>query len=718
MALTPPSLPPPPGQRLPGDDIGVTSLAWIAGGAKTRLFASKLDGTIQEADFVGMRCSHSTDCYGGAVWQLAAAPANGDGSSAGQMAAACDDGSIRMFEVDEDLPGATYSRCLTKVADGRLLSLAWHPNGSKLVAAGSTGLIHVLDPLSGRELSRITASSRTNSPVSVWSLLVLPDGTLVSGDSDGATQFWDRQFGTLLHRFTQHSADVLALAASPDGGCVFAAGVDPRIAMFQAVGGAGGGSDQQQQQLQQRQQQAEPASSIWVYTHYKKPHSHDVRCLAVCGGSGGRGSAAGLLASGGVDAQLVLCPVATFLKQHPTLMSAAPQRPLVQLVPAAVEAGGSGSGSRPPLVVSAQLDMLDVWQLAAAASPSGPVAEGVLLDVHAAPRHLLRIKTRGHSHVLAAAMSPAGNLLVYSDVHALHVYEVSLGAELGAEAGGRPTVTRLKLPQQPGAAVTCIAFTHDGAAMVTCDCGGAVTVWDAASREVISSVQYCSAAEAERHNGLTPPITHIALAPSSKLMAVAGCKGIQLFGLQQQSASSSGSAVALVPRGALLATGLDSPVAAIAFGADSGHVAVVTACKQLRLFSVQTCAPTKWCVEQQAVLDEHLQRLPGGVQGLSFKPSHSSQSIIVYSAAGLMHIQTSRPLAAVCAAGSKRQRGSTKPVHQPWEAPGCNGRLVAMEHPCLFVGHCGADSLLVVEKPWKEVLQQLLPPLYKHRYGT
>ncbi len=45
-----------------------------------------------------------------------------------------------------------------------------------------------------------------------------------SGDSSGNVQFWDGRFGTLLARFTQHQADVLQLAASPDGSMVFATG--------------------------------------------------------------------------------------------------------------------------------------------------------------------------------------------------------------------------------------------------------------------------------------------------------------------------------------------------------------------------------------------------------------------------------------------------------------------------------------------------------------
>ena len=52
----------------------------------------------------------------------------------------------------------------------------------------------------------------------------VPSPPCCSGDSSGNVQFWDGRFGTLLARFTQHRADVLQLAASPDGDVVFASG--------------------------------------------------------------------------------------------------------------------------------------------------------------------------------------------------------------------------------------------------------------------------------------------------------------------------------------------------------------------------------------------------------------------------------------------------------------------------------------------------------------
>ena len=74
----------------------------------------------------------------------------------------------------------------------------------------------------------------------VWQSLVLCDGTMVTGDSNGNVQFWDAQLGTRTAAFKVHAADVLALAASPDGNAVFAAGVDPQLALYKRVPGSKG----------------------------------------------------------------------------------------------------------------------------------------------------------------------------------------------------------------------------------------------------------------------------------------------------------------------------------------------------------------------------------------------------------------------------------------------------------------------------------------------
>jgi U3 small nucleolar RNA-associated protein 4 len=67
---------------------------------------------------------------------------------------------------------------------------------------------------------------------------------MASGDGAGGVQLWDAALGTRLAAFHAHAADVLALAAAPDGSALFAAGIDPQLAVFQRVPGQKGGSRQ------------------------------------------------------------------------------------------------------------------------------------------------------------------------------------------------------------------------------------------------------------------------------------------------------------------------------------------------------------------------------------------------------------------------------------------------------------------------------------------
>lgn len=52
---------------------------------------------------------------------------------------------------------------------------------------------------------------------------------MASGDAGGGVALWDARLGTRLAAFSRHRADVLALAASPDGAALFAAGVDSQV---------------------------------------------------------------------------------------------------------------------------------------------------------------------------------------------------------------------------------------------------------------------------------------------------------------------------------------------------------------------------------------------------------------------------------------------------------------------------------------------------------
>lgn len=74
----------------------------------------------------------------------------------------------------------------------------------------------------------------------MWAVIVLTDGTIVTGDGVGNVQFWSAAHGALISGYRLHTAAVLALAADPDGSRVFASGVDSQVALFQRIDADGG----------------------------------------------------------------------------------------------------------------------------------------------------------------------------------------------------------------------------------------------------------------------------------------------------------------------------------------------------------------------------------------------------------------------------------------------------------------------------------------------
>ena len=112
----------------------------------------------------------------------------------------------------------------------------------------------------------------------IWSIKVLTDSTVVTGDSRGHVQLWDGETGVLMITLHQHSAEILALAVSPDENQIFASGVDCRVTCIRRV------AVQQSKYVDANGQVSDtaPSDSNWVYSTSHRPHSHDVFALAVC----------------------------------------------------------------------------------------------------------------------------------------------------------------------------------------------------------------------------------------------------------------------------------------------------------------------------------------------------------------------------------------------------------------------------------------------------
>ena len=382
------------------------------------------------------------------------------------IAVACDDGCVRLFSVNSSSSGISYVKSLPRV-EGRCLTASWHPAGDVIVSAGTDGCIHAWNVHNGHEILRITAGDSSGKEICIWSTMVLPNGTIVSGDSGGGVAFWDATSGTLLRRFSQHDGDVLQLACSPDGWTVFAAGIDPRIAVFHGIESTsvnplpqhGGGI--QAPNLNVSVKKSGSSSIEWVFLSAKRPHTHDVRALCITGND----ILNAKLLSGGNDTVLKVHSVKRFLKEHPKTVDPCPQKPVIcassrmnrnisisAKSPGSVqqqedehEVENSNDGA---ILVAAIESRINVWQLmgtsnarrgirGASSGMNHPLSthakapqdrlpqEGDRPVLESIPVHVAQLVNGNGYMIVAAAISEDGRFLVYSDMHKLRCFEVA-----------------------------------------------------------------------------------------------------------------------------------------------------------------------------------------------------------------------------------------------------------------------------------------------------
>ena len=131
------------------------------------------------------------------------------------------DGKRDFPVVDEPLPPGAIVRMKTTgyFRPGRMLSIAFSPNGNTLASASGKGKLHLWEAGTGKEIIAIKGHEGNVS--------FSPDGkTMVSGGLDGKIRLFETATWTELHNYTfvGHGA-VCSVAFSPDGK-TFASGQD------------------------------------------------------------------------------------------------------------------------------------------------------------------------------------------------------------------------------------------------------------------------------------------------------------------------------------------------------------------------------------------------------------------------------------------------------------------------------------------------------------
>ncbi|KAK9065678.1 hypothetical protein SSX86_015079 [Deinandra increscens subsp. villosa] len=758
-------------------NLRVSSLVWCSSGSggspAGRLFSSSIDGSISEWDVFNLTQKVVVDPIGVSIWQMAAHHLSkqqfnrksdlvpienghgaeksiGDGdltsdsevegdslelyeepfTENASIAVACDDGCVRIYNISES-DQLNYYKSLPRVS-GRVLSVTWSLDAKRIYSGSSDGFIRCWDAKSSHEVYRITVGLGGlggGSELCVWSLLALRCGTLVSADSSGSVQFWDSLRGTLLQAHSCHKGDVNALAASPSHTKVFSAGSDGQVILYKL---------------------SKPLKK-WVYVGYVRAHTHDVRALTVavpitregmltvlfelivshCGGfftplilftdalpdDKSKRARAGdkksldfsyskwahtgipMLISAGDDTKLFAYSANEFTKFAPHDICPAPQRPPIQLVCSTVD------GFTYLLLVQASR-WLDIFTVNA----KGDVSTTDLVA---------RVKSKGLKKIICSSISPSGRLFAYSDSFRPCLFELK---KKGVGKSGW-SISKRKLPSSLPFAHSMV-FTSDSSRLMISGHDGIIYVVDVGSMEIKHKFTPSRKEFDEEMPPTEPQITKMFTSPDGKWLAAANCFGdVYIFNLETQKQHWFISRL----DGASVTAGGFTPKY-------SNVLILSTSSNQVYLFDVEAKKLGEWSTHNPFVLPRRYQDFPGEAIGLTFPPSSSSLSVIIYGARAMCCIDFGVPVGRDEVQVNNHD-STLKKLYSPLseklkrkliahEFESINGirknfEFCPFREPVLYVGHLSKGSVLIVDKPWLQVLKTLdAQPVHRHVYGS
>ncbi|XP_047504448.1 U3 small nucleolar RNA-associated protein 4 homolog [Pieris napi] len=232
-----------------GENSSVEALAWV----HERLLSTGLGAALVEWDLENSCIKKSVMLTGYAAWCLDVDEAKTI------IAVGTEQGYVNIYSVNNG--DIVYKKLFDK-QEGRILCCKFNKLGNTLVT-GSINTIRVWDVNTGHATCRISCTRR-GEEVIVWSIGILSDNTIVSGDSYGRLTIWDGTVGDQIETFVTHKADILTLVISDDENSIYCSGVDPVITMFKKV-----------------ENTDIPSEYRWVKNIQRNIHEHDVRALAI-----------------------------------------------------------------------------------------------------------------------------------------------------------------------------------------------------------------------------------------------------------------------------------------------------------------------------------------------------------------------------------------------------------------------------------------------------
>ncbi|KAK8556583.1 hypothetical protein V6N13_064604 [Hibiscus sabdariffa] len=163
---------------------------------------------------------------------------------------------------------------------------------------------------------------------------------------------------------------------------------------------------------------------------------------------------------------------------------------------------------------------------------------------------------------------------------------------------------------------------------------------------------------------------------------------------------------------------------------------ITTSSNQFYIFDVEARQLGEWLTQHTFTFPRRYQEFPGEVFGLSFSPPSKSTSVVVYSARAMCSIDLGMAVdeddesVLVHEALLKLQGSLAKTKWKHLLRESCqkeskqtggknNIDIIGFRDPVLFIGHLARNSILMLDKPWMEVVKSYdTAPVERHVYGT
>lgn len=376
----------------PGNGASIDGLAWtqdpdeqdsdgqIVPG-QMRLFSIASSSSVTEWDLSTGKVKRVSTGNFSEVWCLAAQPRwkggekSKDGEVKGQdLVAGCGDGTMVLLSTEDgDLQ---FKKFLARVSGkkARCMCVCWQTR-EKVVAGFADGMIRVYDTRNGSLVRTMSlGSSVPGAPKNalVWQVRCLPNGDIVSGDSNGEVKIWDGRTYSMLQKLTGHDSDCLDLVVGSDGRTMMSGSIDGKIAIY-------------------RQSSNERGRKTWAKNGQRRLHNGEVKAMATFDSKN-----MSVAVTGGSDASPMVTPLREYGRENPRSLPTFPRHPPV------------ASAKKARLLVSWWDQTVMIWRIAKRSSVTGSD------DQRKSRKLAARIELDSKSNIRCAAITAEGKILAIS----------------------------------------------------------------------------------------------------------------------------------------------------------------------------------------------------------------------------------------------------------------------------------------------------------------